>query len=411
MKVCLLTSTYPLNSNDGSGHFIKSIAEALAGLGHEVHVVTPFQSELQAQDGKVQLHPFRYIWPDRWAIMGYGKSLFSDRSLRWGTYLLAPVFFASAVIKIIRLHKRYHFEIIHAHWVIPNGPAAALFSWLTNVPLIISLHGSDIFVARQNKWLGKIAGICFKRASAITACSPALKEGAEALGADPLRTRLLLWGADPTIFDPAKMPSKANLRKRLEISDDAPVVLSLGRLVEKKGISTLVKAIPIVKELQPKAMFIIAGDGTERDGLERLAERLGVNESIRFVGKVPWTNVAEYLNNCDIFCVPSIEDTEGNLDGLPTSILEAMSMGKVVIASNVAGIPLVIKNEQTGILVKPGNPEQLGNTICSLLSNPIQMEYFGKNAQQRILKELNWNSVGEIFSKLYITADKVRLDV
>lgn len=401
MKVCLLASTYPRFPGDGAGRFMHSIAEALVRQGHDVHAVIPYHPAIRPQPGAVQIHPFRYIWPDRWAIMGYAQAMHSDRALNKGAYLLAPLFFASAFSKLLRLHAVHHFDIIHAHWVIPNAPMAALFSRLKNVPLIITLHGSDIFVARKNALLGAIAGACFKQANAVTACSPQLYEGALTLGASPQRTHLLLWGADPERFDPQRAPSQVSLREKLGLPSHAPIVLSLGRLVKKKGVEYLVQAIPYVREHIPDVLVVIAGDGPERSHLTQLALHLGVQAHVRFVGAVPWHEVPEYLHTCDVFVVPSVVDESGNLDGLPTTILEAMAAAKPVVATDVAGIPLVVEHEKTGLLVPQRDPQALATALVDLLRHVDKRHRLGIAARQRVEAELNWDNVARFFTELY----------
>lgn len=406
VRVCLLASTYPRFPEDGAGRFMHSIAEALVRQGHEVHAVIPYHPAIRPQPGPVHIHPFRYIWPDRWAIMGYAQAMHSDRALHKSAYLLAPLFFASAFRKLVQLHLQHRFDIIHAHWVIPNAPMAALFSRLSGTPLLITLHGSDIFVARKNALLGWLAGVCFRQAHAVTACSPQLYEGAVALGADVQRTHLLLWGADPARFDPSQAPPRSVLRAQIGLPEDAPVVLSLGRLVKKKGVEYLVQALPALREHIPNVLVVIAGDGPEREPLEQLAVHLGVRESVRFVGAVLWQHVPAYLHASDVFVVPSVVDESGNLDGLPTTILEAMAAAKPVVASAVAGIPLVVEHEKTGLLVPQRDPHALAAALTALLQDEQSRVRLGNAARQRVETELNWDRVAQFFTQLYEEAQR-----
>lgn len=325
----------------------------------------------------------------------------SDRVLLKSAYMLAPLFFMGAMRKLTTLHRRHHFDIFHAHWVIPNAPMAALVSRASGVPLVISLHGSDIFVAQKHRLLGAVARACFRQAQAVTACSPQLHAGALVLGADPTRTHLLLWGADPEVFDPDKAPSCSEMRSLLGLPEASLVVLSLGRLVKKKGVEYLVRAMPLLRSRVPHAQVVIAGDGPERPSLERMAETLKVSDMVQFVGQIPWYEVAKYLHASDVFVVPSIEDESGNLDGLPTSILEAMAAAKPVVASAVAGIPLVVEHEQTGLLVPQRNPQALADALQKLLQDEDFRKRLGAEGRRRVLSQYNWDTVAQTFTRLY----------
>jgi glycosyltransferase involved in cell wall biosynthesis len=150
LRIGFITSTYPRYQQDGSGRFVQSIAEALSDLGHEVHVLAPYHPSISQLKSSVHVHHFRYIWPDKLAIMGYGHAMDSDRSIYRLAYLLAPFYFIFGLLRLINLTRRFKFDIIHAHWVIPNASMAAVVAYLFRIPLVITLHGSDIFVAQHN---------------------------------------------------------------------------------------------------------------------------------------------------------------------------------------------------------------------------------------------------------------------
>jgi len=406
MNVCILTSTYPRFPGDGVGRFMQSIAEALAQLGHTVHVVAPYHPATRPQQGPIYIHYFRYSYLDRFTIMGYGQALYNDQSLRKLSYVLAPSFFISGLISLIKLHKKHRFDIIHAHWVIPNGPIATTFSLITNTPMIITLHGSDIFVSLKKGFLGFITKICFKYASFITVCSQHLYESALSLGAVPEQLRLIVWGADPAIFDPSNFPPQDIIRKSLKLPTSGNIILSLGRLVKKKGVEYLIKAAPYVKKKVPDVSIVIAGDGPELKTLKQLAVDLRAQDYIHFIGKVDWDHVPLLLHASDVFVAPSIEDESGNMDGLPTTILEAMAAGKPIVATNIAGIPLVILEGRTGLLVPPRDSHALAEAIVLILLNKSLREKMGFWSRKMVINYLNWNRVAREFSYIYINALK-----
>jgi len=400
MRICFVASSYPKHAADGSARFIRSLAEGISDLGHTVHVLIPFRSDLRLEDNRVPLHTFRYAWPSALEVMGYAGAMDSDTRLRPVSYLLAPAFAAAEAAALLRLHRRHRFDVVHAHWVIPNGVVAAAVAALVQRPLVVSLHGSDIFVARGSAALGRVAAPAFRQAAAVTACSPELEQGALALDADPRRLRLIPWGADPAVFQQgAEMRQAA--RSALGLTPDQFAVLSLGRLVQKKGIAYLVQAMAAVAAAAPGSVCLVAGDGPELPALRAQAAALGLEERVRFLGSVPWVDAPKLLAACDVFAVPSIHDENGNVDGLPTTILEAMAAGRPVVATQVAGIELAVEHGVHGLLAPEKSPDALAHALLLLYTQPRLRQQLGANAGQRVRDELNWHNVARQFVAIY----------
>jgi len=394
----MVASTYPRFDQDGAGRFNRSFAEALAEAGHEVHVLVPYEPSIRPYETPVYIHPFRYVWPDACSTMGYAKAMSGDRRLRWQAYFLLPLFLFFGAAALCRLIRYYSFDLVHVHWVIPNGPFGLAAELFGRLPFFVTVHGSDVFFARRNRWFAAVARFVLRRARGITACSPELYQGALDLGAPPQLTRLIVYGADPLTCAPDSAVEE--LRSQLGLEDNGPVILALGRLVGKKGFHILVQAMAYVVDSHPRARCIIAGEGPQGESLRSLALRLKVAEHIRFPGVVPWNQVSIYMRLSDVCIVPSIHDA-GNVDGLPTVVLEAMSAGRPVIASNVAGIPLIVSHGETGLLVPEQDPKQLALAICSLLDHPQLARRLGEAGQSRVKQELNWGSVVERFVAMY----------
>lgn len=400
MKILFLASTFPRFLGDGSGRFIQSLAEAVQKLGHDVYVLAPYHPLVEPFESAVKIHHFRYIWRADWHIMGYAQAMQSDQKLKKNAYLLAPLYFLSASQKVRQLQRKHSFDIIHVHWVIPNGPVALPISNRYKLPLIVSLHGSDMFFALRNAILGLLTQKVFLHASAVTACSPDLERAAIQLGASATKTHLLPWGADPSVFK--HQQSTAVSRQGWLIPVGVPVLLSLGRLVRKKGLEYLIKALPDVLAAYPQTLLLIAGSGPELTALQNLGNELGVWQSIRFLGDVPWQDVPDLLAISDLFVVPSIHDERGNLDGLPTTILEAMAAACPIVATAVAGIPLAIQHEVNGLLVPETDPVALAEAITRLLGEPDLARKLGLAGQDKVVNELNWINVAKHFEHLYI---------
>ena len=213
MRIAVLTSSYPRFLGDGTAPFVQSIAETLVKFGHVVEVIAPYDIEVKPfSTNGVKIHRFKYALTKSLHIMGHGRALESDVRLNPVAILLIPFYLLAAFIKLWKVTGRQKTEVIHVHWVLPNGPVAAIVAKLRRIPFIVSLHGSDMYLARKNRLYGYVAHWVFIQAAAVTACSPELKERALELGA-PKSTELLAWGADPLIFKPSE--NRKELRHKL----------------------------------------------------------------------------------------------------------------------------------------------------------------------------------------------------
>jgi glycosyltransferase involved in cell wall biosynthesis len=399
MRLCLIATSYSRFDDDGNARFVRSIAEAQAALGHEVHVLAPYSPQVKPYASPVHVHWFKYVWPSRRGVMGHAAALENDRRLRGAALWQAPLFAASLLWHLQQLINRHHFDLLHAHWVIPSGVLVDWAARVNRLPFFISLHGSDVYLAQHSRVWRNLARAAFRRTQGVTACSQPLADGAIRCGAQADRVRVIPYGADPARFVPA--PDRTELRRRLNLVQDDLIVLGVGRLVGKKGFGHLVKAMPVVLRAEPRARLLILGDGPEHRLLEQLSRELGIADRVSLPGAVHWSEAAQYMAAADLFVMPSVRDVTGNLDGLPNVILEAMAAGAPIIATRIAGIPLAVRDHETGLLVDQPESDELSDAIVNLLAAPEKRVAMGREARARIETELNWREFARQLDDLY----------
>jgi len=400
VKIGMITSSYPRFEGDIAGTFVRSLAEEVTRLGHEVHVFAGYDPAGREPASPVQVHRFRYAPLKSWHRVGYGQSLESDVALRKGNWPLLPLYATAAVASMWRWNAQVQFDLIHAHWAVPGGGIGDVVSRLTGSPLVISLHGSDVFMLEKNALARRVARTAFGRARCVTGCSWDLLGRAQRHGLSPARSCLIPYGVDTARFRPDRAMGLEQ-KSRLGIPEGAPVVLALGRLVYKKGFEYLVQTMPQLLEQSPDLRVVIAGGGALEAELRGLARDLGVESHLLLPGSVPWEETVRYLNLADIFVVPSVHDQEGNVDGLPNTALEAMACGKPLVASRVAGIPEVVRHGENGLLVEEKDPAQLAAAILELLASPQVAARLGQANRAKIEQELTWPSIAERFVEVY----------
>lgn len=343
MRVLMLTSSYPKFPGDITAPFIESIALAVAARGHQVDVVLPHHPALRrGAEEPVRFFPYRYAPSDAWSLWGYAQSLEADVRVRRGMYLLAP--FVALALRS-RLSERLlaeHYDVVHAHWVVPNAALVTDMVRGHRAAFVVSLHGSDVFVSERLRPARILAQRAFAAAGAITACSGDLRRRALLLGASAERTRTVPYGVDIAAFAPDPARHGAGIRASLGVTEDAFLVLAFGRLVEKKGFRYLIEAAALIGGVR----VVIAGEGDLRVQLEAQSRDAGA--PVTFCGALPREAMAAALATADVAVVPSVVDRAGNVDGLPNALLEALAAGRPIVASRVAGIPDVIEHDKIG---------------------------------------------------------------
>jgi glycosyltransferase involved in cell wall biosynthesis len=395
VRVLMITTSYPKFSGDVTAPVIEKVVFELAGRGHAVDLVLPRHPDLELSGRDrglpVRFFPF-YAGSGRGYAWGYASSMRADRGLRPRAVVMAPVAFLSGVATVRRLVASDHYDVIHAHWVLPNGPIAALAAAPSRrPPLVVSLHGSDIFVAERSAVLATIARWTFRRTSWVAACASDLARRAVLLGASPERVVTLLHGVDVADLaggDPAAW------RQRAGAGEGEFLVVALGRLVAKKGFSYLLQAAAILGAGGVPLRVAIGGSGDLAADLEAQARDLSCRDRVCFLGDVPHGEVGPLLRAADAVAVPSVRDDRGNVDGLPNVLLEAMAVGRPIVSTDVAGIPDVIADGENGLLVPPGSAAALAEALVRLHSDRGLGERLGAAAREKA-QALSWSSYGD----------------
>lgn len=407
VKILTLTSSYPKYPGDSTAPFIESITRSLAERGHELTVVLPARSDLAPRPiPGVSFRAYSYAPVPALARFGYAESLKADVALRWSAALVAPLALASGSARLLREASRGSWDALHAHWVVPNAAMALPASRLKALPLVVSLHGSDVFLSERKALFRRAARRAFERAAAVTACSADLAERGRALGArEPIET--IPYGVDAERFRPDR-EAGARVRARLGFSAEQPLVLAAGRLVHKKGFEVLIESVPRLLSRWPELKVVIAGRGDLGRALAQQAARQGTEGAVLLVGDVSHEELPAFFAAATVVAVPSIRDPAGNVDGLPNVVLEAMASGAPLVASAVGGIPHAIESGKSGWLVAEKDPAALAEVIDRLLGSPAERQSLGEAARRRARERFSWSRVGERFEALFAAVARAR---
>jgi glycosyltransferase involved in cell wall biosynthesis len=401
LRIAVLAHSFPRFKGDTHGPFVKRLSEELARLGHEVWALVPFDSELRPDpETPLRVRSFRYIVPERAHGLGYSRTLRRDIGMRLSAYLQSPLYFWFGERALVRLVRRERIEFVHAHWILPNGYLAARAAARTGVPYGVTLHGSDIFMAERNPLFRRLAKRALQGASYVTSCSGELRDRLVNVAGGRYGDRIRLV-ANGTDLAPVESAGEGRaVRTRLGFSPDAPLVAAVGRMVDKKGFGFLLEAIPAVLSARPETRFVFGGGGELLESLRDRAAKLGVGDAVRFTGALSQPQVVELIGAADVFAMPSVRDSGGNVDGLPIVVLEAMAQAKPVVGTAISGLPLAVRDGETGRLVPERDAAALAAAILELLADPATAARFGAAGRERVRTELNWPAIARIHDRL-----------
>ncbi len=301
-----------------------------------------------------------------------------------------------AFISIYRLIKRIKPHIVHTH-TSKAGVLGRLAAYLAGVPIIIHTPHGHVFHSYYGLILTNIFVFAEKISSFTTDMIVALteKEKDEHMEKGIASTKkytIIHSGVKLDYFANMRIDIKAR-KKELEIPPGYNVVGTIGRLVPIKGYKYLISAAKKIVEEVDKTVFVIVGDGYLKLELEKYAEALGVRKNIIFTG---WrADSSDILYLFDIFVLPSLNEGMGRV------IIEAMALGKPVVASSVGGILDLIKDSKNGILVPPRNSDALGNAILQLIRNKDLAEELGNNGKAMVYPEFDISVMLKKIENLY----------
>ena len=258
---------------------------------------------------------------------------------------------------------------IHAHFVHVPTQIAMYASAMTGIPFTCTAHAHDMF--RQGVLLAEKA----RRARKLLTISHYNKAQLEAMGVDSSLVDVVRCAPDVPLRDAVQARRRTGAYR----------IGTLGRLVERKGIDDLLRALALLlRSGCAPVKLLVAGEGPERLRLQVLADQLGVHAHVEFVGSVAHHAVAHWMRSLDLFVAACKADSQGDVDGIPPALMEAMALGVPVVSTRISGVPELVIDGQTGYLAEPGQPASLAARIDEAMSSPERTRSLGSAARAHV---------------------------
>jgi glycosyltransferase involved in cell wall biosynthesis len=397
LRIICPTYWYPQHASDTQATYVHDINRHLVRRGHSVTVVTPGDRSLPRSDKFDGVEIVRFpleLPPD----LTYGRVAQSQVSWlgRFARLAVMAHYLEAQHRAIMGQARDKGADVVHAHWAIPTGPAAVMAARTLRVPSVITMHGGDVYVNPEQgydfptRWYVRPAlRWTLRHAGALTAITEDCRQHALRAGAPADRIRLVFNGTDLRRFSPGNNGNRGDLRF------GPHMIFACRQLFPRKGIRFLLEAGAQLKPQFPDLKIVVAGDGFERPELARLADDLGIAPDVTFLGWVPNAELPPYYRAAAVSVIPSLEEGFG----IPAA--EAMGCEVAVVASDAGGLPEVVEDGVTGLVVPRGDSAALARAIGALLADPQRRRRMGQAGRERALRLFDWDRSAQQFEELY----------
>jgi len=348
------------------------LCRALSAHGHDVRVIASAQPHDETVDSASGIPTLRCRAPNR---------------------VLAAVNAARAARGLLRSGWTPH-AIVATKWS-PEGQAYQLSGPGRRLPLVLMGHGREFLPEPHRRVRAWAQRAVIGSARGAIVCSGFTASQMALAGMDPERVRVVHPGVDPEEFAPPEALAAA--RARLDWPD-GPTLLTVARLVRRKGVDTVIEALPEIAKAVPDVAYVVIGGGLERERLIALAQARGVRERVRMLGSVSDEDKAAALHLCDVFTMPSRDIASEPPEGFGIVYLEANLCGKPVIGANTGGVAEAIEDGVSGLLVAPDAPDQLAAAATRLLSDLTRAKSLGESGRRRAVDCFSWRVIASAYA-------------
>ena len=400
MKILFVTASFLKSKDDKILDAVYEFVSSFEQKGHEGMVVSAHCPGIPREDviNGIRVKRFVYFYPEKLEKLAYGVGIPSNiRESNLAKIQIIP-YVLCCMNKVREAINEFKPDVVHAIWAFPQGTACALLKKLKPFPLVVSVVGSEAYLAKRFHF-PSLVSFAANSADTVTANSIASKNAAIRCGVKNKDFEIIYWGIDKKRFNPKV--SRTELRKRLKLGN-RKIILTVAKLIEKKGVRYLIQAMPAVLKKFPDAKLVIGGDGPQKEELQQLAKNLNLQNSVIFLGWVSMDDLPICYRAADVFVLAAATDELGVPEGGQALVTkQAMASGTAVISTNIGGIPDLVKNNKTGLLVEEKNPEQLGEAIIRILGDKKLRQNLIRNAHKLVEREATWDVIIEKYIKLY----------
>ena len=379
MKVLFLTHSFPRFIGDAPGSFLLRLAVALRDEGVVVRVIAPAAENLPPRDELDGIHVerFRYA-PRSMETLAYTGNMAQDVASSWSARLALTGFLGAELTRSAWDRRAFRPDVIHAHWWFPSGVVAMTLASLTGTPLVTTIHGTDLRLAKKIAASRPVLRSVLRKSREVTTVSSWLASELTAI--------------EPTARSTVAPMPVATEKFAPRGSHERARFLFAGRLNEQKGLDHLLRAFASMRGV---AMLDVVGEGSLAADLRLLASQLGVSDRVVFHGQLTQPDLVRKYQAATAVVVPSVDE------GLGLVAAEALLCETPVIAFRSGGLTDVIDHTRTGLLVTPGQTAELAAALDSVLEDPERFAAMARDGRQSVLERFSPQKAAASYAGIY----------
>lgn len=358
-KALLVTIDFPPKIG-GVANYYENLCQNLPA--NKIAVLTEKQKDSKSFDKKQNYKIYRedlfynYLWP-QWLKM---------------------------IFKMRKIIKKEKIEVIYVGQILPVGEAAFFLS----LPFIIFTHGMDITLPQKNKKKKYLLKKIIAKSYKLVANSNFTREELMKLGAKAQKVTIINPSPDRKLLEVLDKQLISQLRQKYNLNNKR-ILLSVGRLVKRKGFDEVIQSLPQVLKSIPDLVYVVVGDGPERQNLENIISEINLNKQVLLIGAASQKELSAWYYLCQVFIMTPKQLPDGDVEGFGTVFLEANMFGKPVIATASGGISDAVSNGLNGLLI---NNNDIVKTLLMLLNNHNLIQQLGRQGRELVNQKFNWGN-------------------
>ncbi|MFI5279117.1 MAG: glycosyltransferase [Gemmatimonadales bacterium] len=380
MKTLFLAHSYPRFTDDPVGSFVLRLAVALRPLGVEVRVIAPGGAGLAAKETieGIEVLRFRYA-PRSLETLAYSGTMRNQVTGSWSSRAAMASFIAAETLCAVRSGRSFRPDVVHAHWWFPGGLVGGWLRRWWRIPMVTTLHGSDLRLAQQVRFAAGLFRHVARRTTTMTTVSQWLSDAARQIAPD----------SQPLV---APMPVLPDLFRPGERRDPNRL-LFVGKLNEQKGITHLLRALAMMKA-RP-IVDVVVGVGSAPEDIRKLVSELGIDEQLRWHPLLKQADLAQLYREATVLVAPFVDE------GLGLVAIEAQLSGMPIVAFRSGGLTDIVKDEASGLLVTPGDVPALAAALDRVLGSADAGAEWGREGRRHALATFAPDAVARRYAQIY----------
>jgi glycosyltransferase involved in cell wall biosynthesis len=397
VKVLFIVTAYPRHEGDVITPWMGETIERLIASGTQVEVLAPsYRGSATSKIGGVLVHRFRYA-PAPFETLTHDVPALDRISGNPLYTATLPSYIAAGRAAAIRIAREGKFDVAHAFWPIPHGIFGKAARNASRAALVSTFFSAELnWKGSARKVFAPIIRDIVTSSDAVTVISSFTGQRLREF-APNVETSTIPFGAAAV----NKLDSSFGAKPRKK--EDPFELLFVGRLVKRKGVDVLLRAVQQLKD-DSRLHVRIVGGGPEKDNLENLAKQLGVANRVTFTGVIDSETIDHFFRECDALVLPAVITETGETEGLGVVLLEAMGYGKPVIASAAGGIVDIVTDRETGLLSPPGDATALAATIRTAMDDPALMTDLAERGTRFADEAFGWDKIVADLQGVYKSA-------